>query len=218
MLMTCISEKSDKAKRDTRTPVRWLTVVAALAISGSCGMAHAATSGGGGGGNPGATLMSINAGMALITLLIFIALLLVLSKYAWRPLIEGLKSRENAIRESIQAAADAQAQVEQIRKQLEEKIAEVQRQAAQQLQQAKADAAKAADLIRQRAEAESRALKDQALRDIDVAKQQALTDIANRAAEFSVEIASRIIGREINANDQRKLLDESLAQLSGTMN
>lgn len=170
------------------------------------------------GGNAGAKLMSINAGMALITLVIFILLLVVLGKFAWRPLIEGLKRRENAIRESVQAAADAQARIEQTRKQLEEKIAEVQRQAAQQLQQAKVDASKAAEAIHQRAEAEAKAIKDQAVKDIESAKQQALGDLARRAADLSVAIASRIIEREINSADQRKLVDESLAQLTASVN
>ncbi len=173
---------------------------------------------GGGAANAGARLMSINAGMALITLVIFVVLLVVLSRFAWRPLIAGLNRRENAIRESVQAAAAAQAQVEQTRKQLEEKIAEVQRQASQQLQQAKVDASKAADAIHQRAEADARALKEQALRDIESAKQQALGEIARQAADLSVQIASRIIEREINAVDQRKFLDESLAQLTVSVN
>ena len=214
--MKYISEKASNTNRYNGIPMQWLSFISVLAVSSATGMAQAATSGSR--GNAGEMLMSINAGMALVTLVIFTVLLMVLGKYAWRPLIEGLKSRENAIRDSIQAAADAQAQVEQTRKQLEEKIADVQRQAAQQLQQAKIDAAKAADLIRQRAESESRALKDQALRDIQAAKQQALADIANHAADISVDIATRIIGREINAQDQRKLLDESLAQLANTIN
>ncbi|NNM86926.1 MAG: F0F1 ATP synthase subunit B [Phycisphaerae bacterium] len=177
-------------------------------------MAHA----GGRAANAGARLMSINVGMAFITLIIFVVLLLVLSRFAWRPLIEGLSRRENAIRESVQAAAAAQAQVEQTRKLLEEKIAEVQRQASQQLQQAKMDASKAAEAIHQRAEAEARAMKDQALRDIEAAKLQALGELARRSADLSVELASRIIEREINAADQRKFLDESLAQLTASVN
>ena len=163
---------------------------------------------GGGGG-----LLSVDPGTALFTLVIFIVLISVLGKIAWRPLLKGLESRENAIRDSIHAAAEAQAQVEQTRKRLEEKIAEVQQQAALSLQQAKADAAKAAELIHQRAEAESKAIKDQALRDIQTAKEQALLEIAASAADISVSIAGRILEREINVSDRQRLLDESLGQL-----
>lgn len=169
---------------------------------------HHARHGSGGGG-----LLSVDPGTALFTLVIFIVLITVLGKIAWRPLLKGLESRENAIRESIHAAAEAQAQVEQTRKRLEEKIAEVQQQASLSLQQAKADAAKAAELIHQRAEAESKAVKDQALRDIQTAKEQALLELAARAADLSVSIAGRILEREINVSDRQRLLDESLGQL-----
>ncbi len=161
----------------------------------------------------GKSFLSVDPGTALFTLVIFLLLIAVLGKVAWRPLLKGLESRENAIRDSIHAAAEAQAQVDQTRKRLEDKIAEVQQQAALSLQQAKADAAKAAELIHQRAEAESKAIKDQALRDIQAAKEQALLEIASRAADLSVSVAGRILEREINVSDRQRLLDESLQEL-----
>lgn len=156
-------------------------------------------------------LLSIDPGMALFTLVIFLVLLAVLGRYAWTPLITGLKRREDAIRENIEAAAAAQAKVEQTRRQLEEKIAQVQQAAALQLQQAKADAARAADAIRQRAEAETKALKDQALRDIQMAQQQAMRELAVKAADLSVDIAERLLQRHLNDVDREKLLEESVS-------
>ncbi len=156
-------------------------------------------------------LLSIDPGMALFTLVIFLVLLAVLGRYAWTPLITGLKRREDAIRENIEAAAAAQAKVEQTRRQLEEKIAQVQHAAALQLQQAKADAARAADAIRQRAEAETKALKDQALRDIQMAQQQAMRELAVKAADLSVDIAERLLQRHLNDVDREKLLEESVS-------
>ena len=183
---------------------------AVMSPTAQAALQHAHHGGGGGG------LLSVDPGTALFTLVIFVVLISVLGKIAWRPLLKGLESRENAIRESIHAAAEAQSQVEQTRKRLEEKIAEVQQQAALSLQQAKADAAKAAELIHQRAEAESKAIKDQALRDIQTAKEQALLEIAASAADISVSIAGRILEREINVSDRQRLLDESLGQLGST--
>jgi F-type H+-transporting ATPase subunit b len=184
--------------------------VAVVSLSGAS-MAYA--SGGGKSSQEGASLMSIQVGMAAITLVIFVLLIVLLGKFAWRPLITGLKRREDAIRESIRAAAEAEAQVEQTRKNLEEKIAEVQRQAAMQLQQAKADAAKAAELIRQHAEAESRAIKDQALRDIQNAKQQALSDIAQQSVELSLRMASKILARNLTVEDQQRLVEQTVSEL-----
>ena len=192
---------------------RWpVPVATAIVTLASASMAYASS--GGKSSQEGASLMSIQVGMAVITLIIFILLLTLLGKFAWRPLITGLKRREDAIRESIRAAAEAEAQVERTRKDLEEKIAEVQRQASMQLQQAKSDAAKAAELIRQHAEAESRAIKDQALRDIQNAKQQALSEIAELSVQLSARMASKILARNITAEDQQRLIDETVSELA----
>ncbi|HTV47483.1 MAG TPA: F0F1 ATP synthase subunit B [Phycisphaerae bacterium] len=178
-------------------------------------VARAADASGNASGNSSASgLLSPDPGMALITFLIFVILLVILGRLVWPSLMTGLKRREDSIRESIEAAAEAQAEVEKTRKMLEEKIAEVQLQAAAQLQQAKADAFKIAEKIQEKAEDESRALKEQAMRDIAAARQQALTQIADLAANVSVQIAKRILEREINVEDQRRLVAESIEELT----
>ena len=156
----------------------------------------------------------LDVGTLLVTIVIFVCLFIVLRATAWKPILTGLKAREGAIRDSIEAAAKAKADAEKTTKDLEAKMAEFQRQASQQLQQAKADAQKVADTIRQQAEAESAALKDRTLREIDGAKQQALSEINTYAAELGTAVARKILQRNVNSDDQQRLVDESLAELA----
>jgi F-type H+-transporting ATPase subunit b len=156
----------------------------------------------------------LDLGTLLVTIVIFVCLFIVLRATAWKPILTGLKAREAAIRDSIEAAAKAKADAEKTTRDLEAKMAEFQRQAAQQLQQAKADAQKVADTIRQQAEAESAALKDRTLREIDGAKQQALSEINTHAAELGTAVARKILKRNVTADDQQRLVDESLAELA----
>jgi F-type H+-transporting ATPase subunit b len=150
----------------------------------------------------------------VVTITIFICLLLVLRVTAWKPIMAGLKSREQAIRDSIEAAQKAKADVDRTTRELEAKMAEVQREAAQQLAQAKLDAVKVADTIRAQAEAESTALKDRTVREIDAAKQQALSEINIHAAALGTAVARKILQRDVTADDQQRLVDESLAELA----
>ena len=150
----------------------------------------------------------------LTTIIIFLVLLAVLKKTAWKPILGGLKARENAIRDSVEAAAKAKAEAERTTRELEAKMAEVQRQAAASLQQAKADAVKVADTIRQQAETEAAALKDRTLREIEGAKQQALSEINSHAAALATAVAGKILKRSVTADDQQRLVDESLAELA----
>ena len=175
------------------------------------GAAHAAEAGEH--GDPAAKLIELNPVPFIFTILIFVVLVIVLRLTAWKPILAGLKEREESIRSSIEAAAKARADAERTTKELEAKMAEAARQGAVQLQQAKDDALKLADAIRKQAEAESVALKDRAMRDIEAAKQQALSDINGRAADLGISVARKILQRDMTVADQQKIVEESLAEL-----
>lgn len=166
------------------------------------------------GGDAASQLTHLDAGSMIATILIFVCLVLVLRATAWKPILGGLKSREQAIRDSIEAAQRAKADAERTTKDLESKMDQVQRQAAAQLQQAKSDAQKIADTIRSQAESESAALKDRTLREIDAAKQQAVSEINSHAAELGTAVARKILQRNVTAEDQQRLVEESLAELA----
>jgi F-type H+-transporting ATPase subunit b len=159
-------------------------------------------------------LLDIELGTALFTILIFLGLLVILRFAAWKPIMQGLKSREAAIRDSIEAAAKAKSDAEKTTRDLEAKMVEAQKLAANQLAQAKADAQKVADTIRAQAETESAALKDRTLREIEAAKQQAVSEINGHAAELGTAIARRILQRQVTVDDQQKLVDQSLVELA----
>lgn len=160
------------------------------------------------------TNSELNLGTFLFTIAVFICLLIVLRATAWKPILTGLKTREAAIRDSVEAAKRAREEAERSTRELEARMAEAQRQASLQMTQAKADAVKVAEGIRVQAEAEATQLKDRTLREIDAAKQQALTDINNHAAELGTAVARRILQRDVSANDQQRLVEESLAELA----
>jgi F-type H+-transporting ATPase subunit b len=156
----------------------------------------------------------IHLGTFVVTVVIFVVLLIVLRFTAWKPIMKGLQDREHAIRDSIDAARKAKEDADRTTRELEAKMSEVQRQAAQQLAQAKTDAQKVADSIRAQAETESAALKERTLREIDAAKQQAVTEINSHAAELGTAVASKILQRSVTAEDQQKLVEESLHEMA----
>jgi F-type H+-transporting ATPase subunit b len=163
--------------------------------------------------DPSKQLLSHDLVMAGLTIAVFVVLLIVLRAAAWKPILGALKGRENAIRDSIEAAGKAKEEADRTTRELEAKIAEAQKQAAAQITQAKADATKVAEVIKKQAETESTQLKDRTLRDIEAAKQQALAEINSHAAALGTAIASKILQRQVTVTDQDRLVDESLAQL-----
>lgn len=159
-----------------------------------------------------------NISSYVFTILVFLVLLVILRVTAWKPILQGLKSREESIRDSIAAASKARDEAARTALELESRIAEAQRQGAHALVQAKADALKLADGIRAQAETESAALKERALRDIEAAKQQAIAEINGHAADLGTAIARKILQRNVTVDDQQRLVDESLAQFQAGKN
>ena len=102
-------------------------------------------------------LLDADPGTAFFTVIIFVALLIILRVTAWKPILGGLKDRERAIRDSIEAAKKAKDEAERTTRELEARMAECSGRAAQQLQQAKADALKVAESIRAGRNREQRA-------------------------------------------------------------
>ncbi len=163
---------------------------------------------------PQGGILDPDLGTAFFTVIIFLVLLGILGMTAWKPILGGLKSREKAIRDSIEAAQRAREQADASGRELEAKMAEVQRQSALQLTQAKADAVKVAEAIRLQAETDAASLKDRTLREIEAAKQQALTDINSHAAELGTAVARKILQRDVTVSDQQRLVEESLAEMA----
>jgi F-type H+-transporting ATPase subunit b len=156
----------------------------------------------------------LHRGTFAATVLIFLCLVLVLGRTAWKPIMLALQNREQAIRDSVEAAKKAKEAADVATRDLQTKMAEVQRQAALQLLQAKADAVKVADAMRAQAETESAAIKDRTLREINAAKLQAVAEINSHAAELGTSIARKILQRNVTPDDQQRLVDESLAEMA----
>lgn len=152
-------------------------------------------------------------GNAVWTLLIFGAVLFVLGKFAWGPLLEAMQKREEFIRESL---GDAKRDREAAQARLEEYTAK--------LETARADATalveegrRDAEVVRARIEEETREesqkMLDRAKREIELAKQTALKDLYTSSATLATDMASKILRKELSAAERQALVTRSLDDL-----
>ncbi len=152
-------------------------------------------------------------GTALWTLVIFGAVLWVLSKYAWGPILDALQGREQFIRDSLEQAKRQRDEAEQRLKEYEEKLADARTETAAILDEARrdAEALKAREGDRTKAEADK--LLDRAKREIEIAKDTAIKDLYSRAAALATTAAGRILEREISPSDHERLIADSIAAI-----
>ena len=104
-----------------------------------------AESGGHGHSTPNALDFPVD--LAIYTLLVFGLLLVILGKYAWKPIMEGLDARERSVADNIASAEKAKEEAESNAKQYEEKLAKANDEAAAVLAEARQDAVAAKERI-----------------------------------------------------------------------
>ena len=164
-------------------------------------------------GGGGADIFAGDWGTVILTVAVFTLLAAILGKWAWKPILTSLQKREEHIRRSIDDAAEAQSRAEETLRQYQEQLAQAQAQAAAIIDQGRTDADALAHELMKKAKEEGRSLRTQAEQDIGRARDQALEQIYQQAGEFAAEMARKIIKKDLNHEDHRALLTESLSKL-----
>jgi F-type H+-transporting ATPase subunit b len=159
-------------------------------------------------------IVALNLLPAITTLVVFLVAFGFLYVKVWPKITKGLDDRENKIREEIQSAEEARQQAKEALAEYERELASAHKEAGAMIAKAKEDAKAAAAELKTRNEAELAEMKQRAIRDLETAKRAAITELHAETATLAAQIAGRILPRELSAQDQQRLVDESLAELS----
>ena len=151
---------------------------------------------------------------ALWTLIIFIVMLAILYPTAWKNVLAGLKAREERIRKDITEAEAARVRAESTLKEYNTQLAAAETRVRDMLTKATAEGETIAAGIRTRAQQEAEETKDRALRDIEAARGQAVAELQAQAAVLATAVAEKILRRNLNSDDQRDLVNQSLAEMA----
>ncbi len=165
---------------------------------------------------PAPSIMNVDPGVMVWTVVTFVVLLVVLRFTAWKPLISALEAREQRIRDAIaegdQARRDGEALLAQYQQQLDHAKAE----ALQIIEEGKADALRLHQDILDKARAEADEWKQRTHRELDLAADQAKKELWEESTRLSLLLAERILQRSLNAADHKDLVEEFLRQLRAT--
>jgi F-type H+-transporting ATPase subunit b len=158
-------------------------------------------------------LVRLDPGLFIWTIATFLVLLMLLTKFAWKPLLQALDSRQEAIRKSLDDAQQARQEMERLKQEAAHIIRQGRIEAESIISQSRSDAERLRGEMRQRAKADSDAIVKNAERQIQLETTRALQQIRHEAVDLSVMIASKIIQRNLSKEDNRKLIDEALEQV-----
>jgi F-type H+-transporting ATPase subunit b len=165
--------------------------------------------------------ISLAEDLGFYTLIVFGLLFCVLKffplpgagKSAWDLMIEGLRNRESTIHRAITEAEQARAETQEMRKQLEAELAKANEKVAGILDQARRSAEQVKEEMLNKARSDIQAERERGRREIEMARDQALQEIWNQQASLAVAVSAGVLRREMKPEDQRRLVDEALAEL-----
>ena len=148
--------------------------------------------------------------LMLFSLLIFLAAMAILMKFAWKPIMEGLETREKSISGAIEEARLANEQAQASLKEYEGKLAGVNDEATAIIAEAKSDAQTAKDRMMADAKAEANREREKAMADISAAKDAAVRELAEKSVDSAVSLAGNIVGRSLQKNDHAELIAKAV--------
>jgi F-type H+-transporting ATPase subunit b len=154
--------------------------------------------------------------LGIWTLVIFVILLLVLRKFAWGPMLEGLRKREETIRGSVEEARRTRDDMEQLRAQFKVEMDQAYAKIPALMDDARRDAERMTNDLRSKATADISAERQRLRHEMDVARDQALHELWTNAAQLATLISAKAIGRSLSEEDHRRLLDEALQEIRQT--
>ena len=158
-------------------------------------------------------LVQVEPGLFIWTILVFVVLLTLLKKFAWGPLLAALEERQEGIRKSLDDAAQARKELEQVQSDAEAILVKARAESDSILSETRSDAAKVRDDLRQQAQNEAQSIVQNAERQIQLETDRAVLQIREEAVELSLSIASKLIRRNLTKEDNQALIDEALKQV-----
>ena len=158
-------------------------------------------------------LVQPDPGLFIWTILTFLVLVALLAKFAWRPLLQALESRQAQIRKSLDDAQQARQELERLHQESAQIIAKARVEADSIVSRSRSDADRLKEEMKQQARTEAATIVRNAERQIQLETARALQQIRREAVDLSVTIASKLLKRNVSKEDNEKLIEEALKQV-----
>ena len=161
-------------------------------------------------------LVQPDPGLYIWTIITFLILVGLLAKFAWRPLLQALDSRQQSIRGALDDARKAKQELEQLHVESAKLLAQARSEAAEIVSRSRSDADRFREEMKEKARAEAAALMRNAERQIEMETTRAVQQIRHEAIDISIGIASKILQRNVSKEDNERLIEETFKQLETT--
>jgi F-type H+-transporting ATPase subunit b len=161
-----------------------------------------------------ASFTDVNFALAFWTAVTFALLIVVLGKFAWRPILETIEAREKTIGDAIESAKRERAEAEKAAVEMRASLDKARAEASEIIRRNQAEVAAAKTELMAAARKESESLLAQARASIEEERRAAVADLRAQVVDIAIEAAGRLLQAQMNEREQRQLVEEYLARLS----
>ena len=147
-------------------------------------------------------------------LIAFIIIWVILAKLVWPSVLEMMEKRQQKIQDDLDAAERSKIEAAEEAKSYEAKILDAHHEADQIVAKAKKEAEEVRSAVLAKAQREAADIISKAHGAVDSERHKAMIELSSSVVDLSVEIASKIIGNDLSVEEQRRLAEKYLAEVS----
>lgn len=160
-------------------------------------------------------LITPEIGLFFWQTIVFLVLILLMAKFAWKPILGAIQKREDSINDALASAENARKEMQNLQADNEKLLKEARIQRDAMLKEARELKEKIVADASAEAQEKADKIVAQAQTTIQNEKNAALADIKNQVAELSIQIAEKVIRKELsNVEQQHRLVDEMLQDVT----
>lgn len=161
----------------------------------------------------GNALITPEIGLIFWTLVTFLVLLFLLSKFAWGPIINAMNAREDGIKNDLDHARKEREEAQRLLEDHRGLLNQARRERAEAVEAGRKDAERLKAEILEEARKQREQLMQQAERQIDAGLRQARAELKGEAADLAIRAAGRLMGKNLDDQTQRRLVEDYLTDL-----
>lgn len=158
-------------------------------------------------------LVQVDPGLYIWTIIIFLVLLFLLMKFAWKPLLAMLEKREDNIRQALLDAEKAREELANVKEDTEKLLNEARTESQAIVAAGKKSAERMKDEIVEKAQSKSDALLADVKKQIELEKDRAIVEVRAEVVNLSLQVAEKLIRKNLSKDDNLKLINESLSSI-----
>ena len=149
-------------------------------------------------------LLTPDHGLLFWTFLSFLVVFFILAKFAWPAIVKGLREREQSIADSLATAERVKAEMAQLQSENEALLAKAREERAQMLKEARETKDRIINEAKEQAKVEANKIVLDAQAAIQAQKMAALTDVKNQVGNLVIEVAEKVLRRELGSKSEQE--------------